>query len=232
MRPWTAGKPLGMTQKQETIESRQLRAISSSAEIIKENTSSEVYVQCTSCSNRSRLGKVFLQLWKEAWRIDSRTGKERSTYNWERLSKHSITRTTPNDRTCPTRPTPRHIKKIRYTWHGCATLSEDAQGEESPTQSPAKRSCMKDALIAGKKTKHSGIKCSSTDIQKKNCKAGTLEWEENSVFMQNVNHHVKQVNRYIREVWKWSKARTSPTLVKQHTERHREREQEQRIAGR
>ena len=127
---------------------------------------------------------------------------------------------------------PNMSDEANATAHQEDPLSEDAQGEESPTQSPGKRLCMKDALIAGKKTKHSGIKRSSTDIQKKNCKAGTLEWEENSVIMQNVNHHVKQVNRYIREVWKWSKARTSPTPVKQHTERHREREQEQRIAGR
>ena len=41
--------------KQETIEPRQLRAIFSTAEIMKENKSSEVYVQYTYFSTRSRL---------------------------------------------------------------------------------------------------------------------------------------------------------------------------------
>ena len=51
--------------KQETIEPRQLRAISSTAEIIKENRSSEVYAQCTCCSKRSRWWTDFCRCGKK-----------------------------------------------------------------------------------------------------------------------------------------------------------------------
>ena len=59
------GAPPGTTQKQETSERRKLTSISSTAEIIKENRSSKVYVQCTCCSKRSRLGTVFCRLGKK-----------------------------------------------------------------------------------------------------------------------------------------------------------------------
>ena len=59
------GTPPGRTQKQETSERRKLTSISSTAEIIKENGSSKVYVQCASYSKRSRLGTVFCRCGKK-----------------------------------------------------------------------------------------------------------------------------------------------------------------------
>ena len=44
--------------KGETFEPRQQREISSTAEIIEENTSSEAFVQCHYCAERSRPGRV------------------------------------------------------------------------------------------------------------------------------------------------------------------------------
>ena len=44
--------------KQETLENRQLGEISSADEIVKDNKSSEVYVQCNCFTKRSRLGTV------------------------------------------------------------------------------------------------------------------------------------------------------------------------------
>ena len=61
----TRGKPLGVTQNRMTIEPRQLRAISSTAEIIKENRSSEVCSQGTCCSKRSRVGTDFCRCGKK-----------------------------------------------------------------------------------------------------------------------------------------------------------------------
>ena len=91
-------------------------------------------------------------------------------------------------------------QKIRAVGLWCVTISANAQGKESPTQSPetymGRRSCMKDALIAWKKTKYTRIKCSSTDIQKENCKAGTLEWEKASVIMQDTINHIDHMNRF------------------------------------
>ena len=104
-------------------------------------------------------------------------------------------------------------KKIRFCVLRGVTISANAQGKESPTQShqPGGIYTM-DALIAGKKTKHTEIKCSSIDIQKKNCKAGSLEWEKDSVIMQNFYNHVNYMNRVIREGWISSKARRSLCL--------------------
>ena len=92
-------------------------------------------------------------------------------------------------------------QKIRHVWKWCATISEDAQGKASATQSPNTRFSEGCVDRCGK-TKDTGIKCSETGIQKKNCKAGTLEWEKNSVIMQNTINHVNSVNRHIREDWK------------------------------
>ena len=44
---------------------------------------------------------------------------------------------------------------------------------------------------------------------RENCKVKTFAWEKNSVNMQNTNNQDHSVNRYIREGWKLSTARTS-----------------------
>ena len=87
---------LSPTQKKRWIELKQVRTISGTAEIIKENKRSEVQGQCNCCSKRSRLRIVFCICEKETWRIDCRAGKELSNYNWDKLPNHSITRTTSN----------------------------------------------------------------------------------------------------------------------------------------
>ena len=56
---------------------------------------------------------------------------------------------------------------------------------------------MKDAWIAVKKTKNTGIKCPSMDIQKANCKVGMLKWKHSETVLNTVNH-VNYVNRYIQ----------------------------------
>ena len=69
-------KFLGTTQKQQTIELEQQRAISSTTKIVKGSKRSEVHVQCTCGSKKKknkRLENSFLQIWEEAWRTDSRT---------------------------------------------------------------------------------------------------------------------------------------------------------------
>ena len=86
-------------------------------------------------------------------------------------------------------------------------------------------------------TKDTEIICFLTDIRKKNCNAGTLKREKDSVIMQNIINHVNDVNRYIREGCKIKQSKRNAMPVKQHTEYHltvkmvQEREQEQRKAG-
>ena len=50
--------------KQETLETTQLGEILSKAEMVKRNTSSEVYVQCTYCTKRRRIGTNFCRCGK------------------------------------------------------------------------------------------------------------------------------------------------------------------------
>ena len=50
--------------KQETIEPGQLRANSSTAEIIKRAKNSEVHAQCNYCPKKTQIGNSFLQMWK------------------------------------------------------------------------------------------------------------------------------------------------------------------------
>ena len=124
--------------KQETIEPGQLRAISSTAEIIKENRSRQ----------KKQTVNRFLQMWKEAWRMDSRTRKERSSYRWERLPIHSFNHSYNFE--LPSKSNEANAmahQKIRYIGLWCATISEDAQ--KSPTQSPNNRSISKAESIAG-----------------------------------------------------------------------------------
>ena len=59
------GKPPGKTQHKKQLSSRQPRANFSTADVIKEIRSSEVYVQCTCCSKRSTLGTVFCRCGKK-----------------------------------------------------------------------------------------------------------------------------------------------------------------------
>ena len=110
--------------------------------------------------------------------------------------------------------------------------------EKSPlTHSQKKRSNIKVAWIAGKKTENTWIKCTSMHIQRENCKVGMLRWKQDSVTMQNTVNHVTWMHRYFREGWQVSKAQNIVMAVNQHTEYHLavkiviEREQEQRIAG-
>ena len=120
----------------------------------------------------------FLQMWREAWRIDSITRK-RALKSQLRKAAKSINHTYNfafSNRSDEANA--RAHQKIRHVGHWCATLSDDAQGKGSPTQSPNIRCFSKVAWIAGKKTEDTGIKCSSTDIQKKSCKAGSLKWEK------------------------------------------------------
>ena len=65
--------------KRESVKARHLWEISSTAEIIEENKSSEVHVQCNYCTKRKQIRNSVLQMWKEAWRIDSVTRQERSS---------------------------------------------------------------------------------------------------------------------------------------------------------
>ena len=95
---------------------------------------------------------------------------------------------------------------------------------------------MKGEWIAGKKTKNTGIKCSSMDIQKASCKAGMLKWKHSETVQKY------RQPRQLREQTHSSKLKTRQIKgcampIKQHPEFHlvvkvvREREQEQGIAG-
>ena len=96
---------------------------------------------------KQRMENKCLQMWKEAWRMDSRTRKERSSYRCERLPIHSINHSynfeLPNKSNEANAMA--HVKdqifwaKMRDHLRRCA---------KSPTQSPNKRSISKVALVA------------------------------------------------------------------------------------
>ena len=63
----------------ETLETRPLGELSSTAEILKENKRSEVYAQCNYCHKRTRFGSYFCRCGKKlALPIDRVTRQERS----------------------------------------------------------------------------------------------------------------------------------------------------------
>ena len=194
--------------KQETIEPRQLRAISSSAEIIKENRSSEVHAQCTCCSKRSRWWTDFCRRgkklggWQAVQEKNAQVTDENGCQFIQSLVQLRIAEQVQRSQ--------RHgTSKDQIYW----TLMRDhfRRCTKSPTQSPNNRSVSKAELIAGiKRSIHgSHVHQRTFKKKKKTAKLGTLEWEKNSVIMQITNNHVNHVNRYIQEAWKLSKARTS-----------------------
>ena len=132
--------------EQETIEAGQLRAISCTAEIIKENRSNEVYTQCTCCSKRSR--------W---WTDFSRCGKKLG--GWTAVHEKNAQVTDENGcQFIQSLVQLRIAEQVqRSQHHGTSkdqifwTMMRDhfRRCTKSPTQSPNNRSISKAELIAG-----------------------------------------------------------------------------------
>ena len=126
--------------KQETIEPGQLRAISSTAEIIKEKRSSEVYAQCTCCSKRSRWWTDFCRCGKSL--ADGQPYKKRTLKLQMRTAANSFQ---PSDNfELPNKSNEANAmahQKIQIYW----TLMRDLfrRCTKSPTQSPNNRSVSK-----------------------------------------------------------------------------------------
>ena len=173
------------------------------------------------------IGNSFLQMWKDGL-ADWQPYRKRTLKFQVRIAAKSF-----NDEA-----NGMAHQKIRYMGLSlgdhCPT---NAQGMNSPTQSANTRFFFEWCVDRKKNTKHTGIKGSSMDIQKKNCKVGLLEGEKDSVIMRNFINHVNYVSTHIRECWEMKQSANVSTMVKQDPEYHltvwndRDREQEQRIGG-
>ena len=160
--------------KQETNELRQLRAISCTAEIFKENQSSEVYAQCTYCSKRSRFATVFCKCGKKLGGLTAKQEKndqvtvEEGCQIIQSLVQLRITKQVGRGQRHGTSGDQAYWAVMRDHVRRCTKKGVVDTITKQKTFS-------KDAMVVGKKTKCTRIKCSSTDIQKKNCRAGTLQ---------------------------------------------------------
>ena len=140
--------------KQKTLETRQLGEFSSTAEILKENKSSEVHAQSNCCTKRNRLRTMFCRCGKKLGRL--RASQEiNAQMTIEKGSHvHSTTRTASNCRTSQTRTTPWCIIGSKVLGIDARPLSKMHKKRGPLSRKTNKRrSVSKVAWISWKKTK-------------------------------------------------------------------------------
>ena len=155
--------------------------------------SSEVYVQRNYCNKRSRSGTIFCRCGKKLGGMTELQEKNAQVTNVK--GSQIIQALVQLPIVEQVRRGQRHGTSEEQGYWARDHFRRPT-GKGVVTQSPKKRTNRKVAWIAGKKTKDTGIKCSSMDVQKKSCKAGMLKWKQYSVSMKNTVKHINYVNRY------------------------------------
>ena len=230
IRPRTARETSWHSIKQETNEPRQLRAISSTAEIIKENRSSNVFVPL-----------------ERDWEQFS-ANVERSLADWQPYRKRTLKLQVriaaksfnhPSNFELPNKFDEANgmaHQKIRYFGLRCVTISTNAQGKESPThpaEDPTRR--MRWSLGERRNMKES-------NVHQRTFKRRTAKLGRSKVRRTRWSCVISSITSItwahtFGKAEKWSKARTCLQWWSRTPEYHltvwndRDREQEQRIGG-